>query len=110
MGERDKFLQLTTLLETVQVHNGVVDSWVWRVSPSTNSAYSQRTNGGLKALHITLAEVWRINIPRKVVFLTWRTLRDRLPTKDNSWKRGIITDEAELMCPLCNQQVETMHS
>ena len=62
MGERDKFLQLTTLLETVQVHNGVVDSWVWRVSPSTNSAYSQRTNGGLKALHITLAEVWRINI------------------------------------------------
>lgn len=36
-------------------------------------------------------------------------MKDRLPTKENLMKRGIVTEEADLVCPLCNQHPETAY-
>lgn len=44
-----------------------------------------------------------------MAFLLWRALSDRLPTKENLLKRGIIVEEVDHLWPLCNQHLETSY-
>ncbi|XP_057788765.1 uncharacterized protein LOC131005725 [Salvia miltiorrhiza] len=41
--------------------------------------------------------------------LTWRLLKNRLPTCDNLKRRMVLTDEGECGCNGCLQQLETAH-
>jgi len=44
-------------------------------------------------LHDSKKLIWHPQVPLKVSILAWRLLRDRLPTKSNLLRRGIIHDE-----------------
>lgn len=47
----------------------------------------------------------RMLVPSKVGFFVWRLCLDRLATKWNIQKRGVVQGK-ELMCGLCNEVVE----
>ena len=44
--------------------------------------------------------IWDLKVPNKVIYHVWRALMNRLPTRDNLFKRGDINDQQELLCPL----------
>jgi hypothetical protein len=50
--------------------------------------------------------VWRSAVPSKVSAFAWQLLLDRVPTKDNLVKRGLMHG-GEDMCSLCGLDVET---
>ena len=46
--------------------------------------------------------MWRKEVPLKVFVFAWCLLRDRLPTKDNLFRRNIIQDDARGCVARCN--------
>ena len=91
-----------------------MDARIWLYRPSgvysTNSAYISRfSEEGLEELNTILLEVGKLKMPKKVAFLFWRAMRNRLPTKDNLRMHGIIVEESEAVCPFCHQQCETLN-
>lgn len=83
--KREFISQLTSLLQSVQVHKVNLDAWIWLDRPSgIYSTYFSRFNEDkLEKLNSILSEVWKLKIPKKVGFLICREMRDRLPTKDS---------------------------
>lgn len=64
------------------------------VSYSLNSTYKLRFGDiELEKLDSTFVEVWEVEISARVAFLIWRSIRGRLLTKDNLFKRNIIGKE-----------------
>ena len=52
-----------------------------------------------------LATQWNRLVPRKVNVLGWRIGIDRIPTRFNLSRKGIMVES--LMCPVCKRQGET---
>ncbi|GAU34065.1 hypothetical protein TSUD_255610 [Trifolium subterraneum] len=50
--------------------------------------------------------IWKSGVPSKVSALSWQLLLDRIPTRDNLWRRAVIRDD-DAVCPLCVGEVET---
>ena len=48
--------------------------------------------------------VWSLRIPNRVKTLLWRAGSETLPTKENLWKRRILSDAS---CPNCNINKES---
>ena len=48
---------------------------------------------------------WKVWVPLKVKIMVWRSLINRLPTKDELHKRGVILHSH--LCELCDMDVET---
>ena len=46
---------------------------------------------------MVVSSLWHKDVPLKVVLFAWRLFRDRLPTKDNLHRRGVI-DHASTVC------------
>jgi len=45
--------------------------------------------------------IWHKQVPLKVSILAWRLLRDRLPTKSNLLRRGILQADATICVAGC---------
>ncbi|GJZ21460.1 RNA-directed DNA polymerase, eukaryota [Tanacetum coccineum] len=54
-----------------------------------------------------VATRWVKFIPIKVNVFAWRARRDRLPTRLNLSRRGVVLDS--ILCPLCDADVEDVH-
>jgi hypothetical protein len=50
--------------------------------------------------------IWKCGAPSKVSALSWQVALDRVPTRFNLWRRGVIRVE-DSGCPLCNDAMET---
>ena len=48
---------------------------------------------------------WNKLIPTKVRIFSWKARPDRLPTRENLLKRGVILDDAR--CVLCDETIES---
>jgi hypothetical protein len=109
------------VLELDVVINGVmlaevVDSWVWKPNLDDGFTvkslfeYLQRTLRPQSALspsaHFTFKNIWKCAVPSKVSSFAWQLLWDRIPTRENLCKRGILNG-AEALCPHCGVEVET---
>ena len=44
-------------------------------------------------LPVDVSSIWHKDVPLKVVVFAWRLFRDRLPTKDNLLRRGVINHD-----------------
>jgi hypothetical protein len=53
------------------------------------------------------AKIWESPAPSKVISLSWRLLYDRLPTKDNLRRRGVVHNPLDGNCCWCNLEPET---
>jgi len=99
--EEEMLGDLTLLLQNVilQVHKA--DKWKWTLESSNvfsvKSAYNALTSQPPIELLVAVSSLWHKNVPLKVVLFAWRLFRDRLPTKDNLHRRGVL-GQASMLC------------
>ncbi|CAM8878686.1 unnamed protein product [Rhodiola kirilowii] len=106
--------ELLRTLCHVQLKNEEEDHIVWTHSEDGRF----RVNSLLKAaLEIKRAknkwdtmsfQVWSGLAPPKVELLVWRIYHESLPTKDNLFKKGVLSVNHNLNCDLCDQHVESV--
>ncbi|GKU90798.1 hypothetical protein SLEP1_g4749 [Rubroshorea leprosula] len=69
---------------------------------TTKSAYQALTRAHRSVQRgPALSKVWQEYIPSKISVFAWQVLQDKIPTKLNLLKRGIIQDIADYKCILC---------
>ncbi|XP_058782239.1 uncharacterized protein LOC131656564 [Vicia villosa] len=56
-----------------------------------------------------LSSCWNSAAPLKMQYFGWRLLHDRLPSKDQLFKRGIITEITQLRCVFCSFDESAVH-
>ncbi|MCH96537.1 LINE-1 reverse transcriptase like, partial [Trifolium medium] len=113
--EDDLFREFEDVLRNVVITEDD-DTWIWR--PNVDEGFS------VKSLYVFLDQllkprnmvtqsevfafrsIWKSAVPSKVSALAWQVFLNRLPTKDNLYRRGIIR-LTEGGCPLCGGVVET---
>ncbi|XP_058750847.1 uncharacterized protein LOC131623866 [Vicia villosa] len=52
--------------------------------------------------------LWKIKVPPKIQLFGWRFLINRLPTKNQLFKRGIFPNVKDLCCVFCSTDEETL--
>ncbi|GKU93427.1 hypothetical protein SLEP1_g7022 [Rubroshorea leprosula] len=60
-----------------------------------------------RCMDMEMGQQWTIH--REVSALAWRALHDRLPTKSNLARRGVITDGGGIQCSNCSEKEETIN-
>ncbi|GKV49313.1 hypothetical protein SLEP1_g56069 [Rubroshorea leprosula] len=110
--EKDEEELLEKLLENVKLKEGAGDVWKW--------VHVLDGKYGVKLAYDFLAPMKSVLedqlckltgcrlVPSKVAFFGWRLCLDRLPTKENLQKRGILLQEGEL-CEFCNGKKEEVN-
>ena len=53
-------------------------------------------------LPVDVSSIWHKDVPLKVVVFAWRLFRDRLPTKDNLLRRGVINHDSRMCVAGCD--------
>ncbi|GLT51274.1 hypothetical protein SLA2020_246950 [Shorea laevis] len=109
--ETDLVQELKNDLNMVIFNHDGEDKWTWRWESNgkytVKSAYQHLGQphqvGGSEIFKV----IWNKLVPLKVSALAWRAIQDRIPTKVNLRKRGVITEEAELKCRLCSKKEES---
>jgi hypothetical protein len=91
--------------------SAVEDSWHWRHDPSglfsVKSAFLVLRQLVTDEVFISeeetclLPKVWKTWAPSEVAVFSWQLLQDRLSTRLNLRRRGVILDDSAAMCPLC---------
>ncbi|GJX30963.1 RNA-directed DNA polymerase, eukaryota, reverse transcriptase zinc-binding domain protein [Tanacetum coccineum] len=88
-----------------------IDKWVWMGDPSglfkVSSLSKSLQNLSLNGFGLGVRHVWNSWIPRKVNVCVWRAALNRLATRDNLIRRGIVI--ASERCPLCGVVDEDVH-
>jgi len=87
-----------------------IDTWRWLLDPihgyTARGTYHFLTTSGAD-VHIShVDEVWHKCIPVKVSLFVWRLLCDRLPTKNNLLRRGVL-QATDTVCTTGCGQLET---
>ncbi|GKU89472.1 hypothetical protein SLEP1_g3604 [Rubroshorea leprosula] len=106
--EKDEEEALWEKLGNLQLKKGVEDHWRWLHdsdgSYMVKKAYLAPSEGILEEQLCKV--IWCRLVPSKVSFFGWRLCLDKLPTKWNIRKRGVLLQEEELMCVLCHNMIE----
>ncbi|GAU48354.1 hypothetical protein TSUD_267790 [Trifolium subterraneum] len=93
----------------METEDNMLDRWVWKLHTSqrysVKSAYSFITAIGSTHNERVDCFMWRKSVPLKVDIFVWRLFLNRLPTKDNLHKRGVI-DTSQLSCATTCGKVE----
>lgn len=50
--------------------------------------------------------LWNVPVPSNQLAFAWRVLLDRVQTRDHLWKRQVLQNVDDTVCPLCNDGVE----
>jgi hypothetical protein len=113
--ERELLRELEELIRNVVITE-VDDKWMWR--PNGEDGFSVKsTYVALDTLllnHNVLTTeqsfafkiVWKSAAPSKVRAMVWQLLLDRIPTKENLYRRRIIQAE-EALCLICARVMES---
>ncbi|GAU11500.1 hypothetical protein TSUD_344900 [Trifolium subterraneum] len=104
-------------LNSYQISNDQ-DLWVWKHDAtrifSVKSAYSVLvSNLGVTVVSPevsdqVLAKVWKSWVPSKVIVFSWQLLQDRIPSRQNLFRRNVITDPHNILCILCGMSIESV--
>jgi len=99
--EEERLLECRLLLLSFVSHVNNNDVWSWVPDPiagyTVKGAYHSLLTeliDTLSAFSAALPSIWRKDVPLKVSVFALRLFRDRLPTKDNSFRRNIIQADA----------------
>jgi len=88
----------------MHLFNEIFKSGNWGVTDFTmQSAYKVLVHQYHQATTVSLKFLWHKDVPLKVVLFAWRLFRDRLPTKDNLFRRGVIAFEARFCVGGCGE-------
>ncbi|XP_058726276.1 uncharacterized protein LOC131597605 [Vicia villosa] len=56
----------------------------------------------------SVKHLWKVKAPPKVMFFGWRIIHNRLATKDQLIKRGILMDGVDSDCVFCSTESESL--
>jgi len=81
------------VLHNVSLQVDKDDRWLWTLE--TSQSFSVRSVSKFLTAKphdspVAVASLWNKGTPLKVVLFAWRLFRDRLPTKENLLRRGVI--------------------
>ncbi|GKV07527.1 hypothetical protein SLEP1_g19287 [Rubroshorea leprosula] len=103
--EEEKLQQLIGTINHIKPVQNVKDTWRWRPDNegkyTTRLAYEQLA----KKEESTLMEyrnIWSAQVPSKVSAFSWQMLLDKIPTKVNLAKRGIMDVNQGIKCFWCD--------
>jgi len=104
---------LTLLLQNVTLQTDKNDMWLWNLEAShvfsVRSAYNSISVQHHSASSVAASYIWIKDILLKVGLFAWRLFRDRLPTKDNLLKRGVIPNDSRLCVAGCGFEENSSH-
>ncbi|GKV18795.1 hypothetical protein SLEP1_g29131 [Rubroshorea leprosula] len=109
--EAAEAMELQKMIEDEKISEGDPDKWEWthdkRGQYSTKTAYSLLSleQGEVNEAK-TFKRIWNPSLPSKISAFNWQLLLDRIPTKANLLRRGVIKDATEAKCALCNEEEE----
>ena len=111
--EEEMVGELRLLLHNVTLQVDRADRRLWRLETSfvytVSSAYNFITANVLVDLVEPESSLWHKDVPLKVVLFAWRLLQDRLPTKDNHYRRNLIDIDALLCIGDCGEVETSSH-
>jgi hypothetical protein len=95
------------------------DVWRWKLEESgaflVKSLYKKLEGIMLEARTISeeqgrvFSSIWKSPAPSKVVALSWKLLRDRIPSKVNLAFRHVLPPEASQDCVMCEGMLESVN-
>jgi hypothetical protein len=92
--EEETVSECASLLYNVVLHDQTFDRWRWLLDPmhgySVNGTYTYLTTPDVQSERGRFEDVWLKQVQLKVSVFVWRLLPNRIPTKDNHFRRCII--------------------
>jgi len=111
--EEEEVGELMLLLHTVRLQVDRDDRWRWTLEASNDftvrSAYNFLSANPPLALSVPAASLWHKDVPLKVALFAWHLFQDRLPTKDNLHRRGVLDRESMLWVAGCGSVESSQH-
>ncbi|GKV45171.1 hypothetical protein SLEP1_g52281 [Rubroshorea leprosula] len=109
--EEEDAKELKRMIENVTITPGQPDKWEWIHSNdgqySTKTAYLELVKQRREPEEAEIFKrIWSKMLPSKVAAFNWKVMLDRIPTKTNLLKRGIVKDTGERKCVLCDNEDE----
>jgi len=108
--EEEMVRECFVLLHNFILQENVYDTWRWLLDPghdyTVQGSYNYLSNTDDIVDRSTIDDVWHKQIPSKVSLMVWRLLRNRLLTKDNLSRRGILAS-TDLACAAGCDSTET---
>jgi hypothetical protein len=107
--------ELRLLLQNASLQVDRVDRRLWRLETSSiytvRSAYNFLTDTAPvdAAMSVPVSSLWLKEVPLNVVLFVWRLLRDRLPTKDNLYRRHVIGSDDRSCVGGCGEVETSSH-
>ena len=104
--------ELTSILQSASLQVNKKDIWLWNLEKS--NVYSVRTAYDFLTTPTTVVNpveaklLWHKDIPLKVIIFAWRLFCNRLPIKDNLFRRNVLNNEARLCTSGCGS-LETLN-
>lgn len=114
--EQTVFSELLSFINRYTMKQEEEDRWSWRHSTngcySTSKAYQhimqeKAQNDVRQQEKKEFKWLWNCYAPRRVQAITWKILKQRMATKENLQKRGVLHSDEELMCSFCGEERET---
>jgi hypothetical protein len=108
--EVERLELLETFLENVRLSNDI-DDWRWIMNSeegfSVKSAYDLLVEFGDSPNfgpyeRMILSKIWESSAPSKIVVFSWQLFHNRLPTKDNLFRRGVLDHKVGGNCVWCD--------
>ncbi|XP_058755974.1 uncharacterized protein LOC131629195 [Vicia villosa] len=53
------------------------------------------------SFRVAFSSLWKTKVPSRILIFGWRLIWNRLPTKVELAKRGILVNPSEIRCPFC---------
>jgi hypothetical protein len=109
--------ELLLLLRAVTLSQEA-DGWGWR--PEQGGEYTVKSTYDFVSsliidrtvvsadLEMVFKWIWKCLVPSKVSGLVWMVLHDRVPTRDNLFRRKIIMEIGECRCVFCGESIENV--
>jgi len=105
--------ELKIFLSNVSLHYSRQDVWQWRPNVGDGytvcGVYQMLMRQEMHDHDNMLDAVWHKSVPLKVSICVWRLFRNRWPTKDNLWRRGVIFLDSQLCVSGCWQNETAAH-
>lgn len=110
--EEEQVGDLTSILQSVTLQVQKEDKWLWNFEKSNvfsvRSGYNHLTATYTVVNPVDAKLLWHKDIPLKVVIFDWRLFRNRLPTKDYLFWRGILNNDYRMCASGCGS-LETLN-
>ncbi|XP_058733994.1 uncharacterized protein LOC131605683 [Vicia villosa] len=105
------------VMNLVPIKDNCVDNFSWALSSngcfSVNSCYEffkASLSGPPMESNKVLAfnYLWKFKVPSRILCFGWRFLLNRIPTRDQLVRRGVLVGGSDSVCALCSKEEETL--